>query len=68
MNFVVIFQLLCKIVPLKHSSLITKSICMDPKYSVIKGLHCIPNIRPTDRLLFFHLLLMVLKTFVKLIR
>ena len=34
-------SLYCIMVPLQHNSLITWSISLDPKYSDIKGLHCI---------------------------
>ena len=41
-SFMVIFHLfICKIVPLKHDSLITRYIPMDPKHSIIKEMHCI---------------------------
>ena len=39
MEMVIFTLFICEIVPLKHDSLIT--ILMDPKHSVIKGLHCI---------------------------
>ena len=40
-EMVIFLLLLCKIVRLQHTSLITQSIPMDPKHSVIEGLHCI---------------------------
>ena len=38
---VIFLELACKPVPLKHGSLITRSISMNPKQIVIKGLHLI---------------------------
>ena len=38
---IIFLQYLCKIVPLYQDSLITQSVAMDPKKSVINGLHCI---------------------------
>ena len=43
--------LLCKIVPLNHDSLITHSIPMDPKYSVIKAWVKVFRIIPEFRIL-----------------
>ena len=41
-NKMVIFLLFfCKMFPFEHTSLITQSISMDTKHSVIKELHCI---------------------------
>ena len=37
---IIFLYFLCKMFPLQHISLKTQSIPMDPKYSVIKGLHC----------------------------